>query len=218
MNGYLIKSCEEDIAKEGNYMAKIPLNQVVGGIKKTAQIIKENEETFKKAAIIIPLIPHVKDAANSAINVIKNQNEKRIEKKKNKGKIPFREIKYLEYNSRILPNLDSYSYIELKSYINEIRSLIEQIEREESEKKLKAKLGEKKLNEWGTILTTIENKLTNRSYEEFLRIHYSNNNDSKFFEEKIIISFKEIQNKEELIEFIQRFTKKDVSEISIDFY
>ncbi|MER2113018.1 MAG: hypothetical protein ABS960_10040 [Solibacillus isronensis] len=199
-------------------MAKIPLNQVVGGIKKTAQIIKENEETLKKAAIIIPLIPHVKDAANSAINVIKNQNEKRIEKKKNKGKIPFREIKYLEYNSRILPNLDSYSYIELKSYINEIRSLIEQIEREESEKKLKAKLAEKKLDDWRNILSIIEDKVSNRCYEEFLKIHYSNNNDSKFFEEKIIISFREIQNKEEMTEFIKRFTKNDVSEILMDIY
>lgn len=116
-------------------MAKIPLNPVVDGIKKTAKFIKENEKVIEKAAIVIlPLIPHVKDATNSAINEIKNQNEKRIEKKKNKGKIPFREIKYSEYNSQILPNLNSYSYIELKSLINEIRSLIEQIEREESEK------------------------------------------------------------------------------------
>lgn len=83
---------------------------------------------------------------------------------------------------------------------------------------MKAKLAEKKLNDWRNILTTIENKLTNRSYEEFLKIYYSNNNDSKFFEEKIIISFREIQNEEELTEFIKRFTKKDVSEISMDFY
>lgn len=117
-----------------------------------------------------------------------------------------------------MPNLNSYSYIELKSHINEIRSLIEQIEREESEKKLKAKLAEKKLNDWRNILTIIEEKLSNRCYEEFLRIHYSNNKDSKFFEEKIIISFREIQNKEELTEFIKRFTKKEVSEILVDFY
>lgn len=187
-------------------MDKNSAKSIVDMAKKVGPVVKKYAPL---AATIIQANPAIKEKINetvSKINVKKSSNTH------------LRKIKYNEYGAVILPKLQEMNYIQLKGYIEEVKSFIRQIENEEITKINNAKLKNKRIANWKKVLMQIEDKNDSKSYVELYRLYNQSDIKSDFFEEKIVVDFKNITNKEDLVIFIQRFTKKTEQEINQEFY
>ncbi len=69
-----------------------------------------------------------------------------------------------------MPKLDSYSYIQLNSYTQEIENFIKQIHQEEANQLVINKpLHSKRSKSWRQIQIQIEDKIKTKNYEELLK-------------------------------------------------
>lgn len=205
-------------------MAKIPIQPVVDMVKKVTPIVKQNAPKVMK---IIKENPQLLNDATKAIsnfvgkpNKYKETAQEYISNKKEKSnnKFSYRKIRYNEYYSTILPKLQESNFIQLKSYINEVNSFIRQFEDEKNNNYITDKLNNKRIADWQKILNDLENAIHNKSYEELLRLYHTKDTTSGFFEEKTIMDFRNITNKEDLLNFIKRYTKITEKELEQDFY
>lgn len=198
-------------------MAKSPIEPIIKMAKATApkviEYTKENPTKVLGAAVTaFGTVKKLSDAIN-------NNKEERFEKNKGKGKVPYRHLQYIKYNNEILPNLNSFSYVQLISYKNEIEDFIEQIQQEEMNEmvvinKLKHS---KRSKSWRQILIQIEGKIRNRNYEEFYNCYNSTTYESNYFDFKVIDKMYTIDNLDDLHSFIYSYTEKDMKDIKRDF-
>jgi len=145
--------------------------------------------------------------------------ENRFEKKQRTGKVHYRKMRYLKYHSDILLKLDSYSYIQLNSFKQEIENFINQINQEEANKlSINKPLHSKRSNSWRQIRIQIEDKMKTKNYEELLKAYISPSYESNYFDAKVINDMRNIENKNELYKYIHRYTERDMKDIERDFF
>lgn len=105
----------------------------------------------------------------------------------------------------------------------EVEQFINQIKNEGNKKSgLKKPLHSKRINDWKSILVQIEDKIVTRDYQEYLMIYNNLEYQSAYFEgyEGRIIKFKELVSKgilEDIYNFIQKTTRKNIDDIKRDF-
>lgn len=190
-------------------MPKFSIKPAIELAKKAKPIVKEYGPK------VIPVVaPFVKDVPSKTIDTLKSYKEN----KKLNGKVPFRKIRFQQYHSDVLPNLQNFNLLQLKSYINEVKSFITQLEAERNRNIINEKIIIKRITNWQKVLIQLEDVLSNRSYEEFLKMYQAKDYNSLFFEEKIVTDFKNLIEKEDMYRFIKRFSNKSEDEIAQDFY
>lgn len=125
-----------------------------------------------------------------------------------------------KYQNEILPNLDSYSYIQLTSYKREVEGYINQINQEAEQLVIIKHLHSKhsKSKSWKQILIYIEDKIKNRNYEELLRAYNSPSYESNYLDAKVINDMRNIESKNELYKYIHRYTEGNMEDIERDFF
>ena len=145
---------------------------------------------------------------------IAKAGKERSEKKQN-----HLQRQHSKYQNEILPKLDSYSYIQLTSYKREVESYIKQIDQEAEQLVVRKHLHSKrsKSKSWKQILIYIEDKIKNRNYEEFLTAYNSPSYESNYFDAKVINDMRNIENKNELYKYIQRYTEGNMKDIEREF-
>lgn len=198
-------------------MAKIPIKPVIKFTTeqgpKAGKFVKENWKDIGK--VIASLT-----AAGSTINQITKNRE---EEKTKSGKFHYRKMRYFEYQSEVLPNLNNKSRKELLQFKIEIEQFIQQIETEEKKGfAIKKTVHSKRINNWNNILIQIEDRMSAKDYQELLLIYNDPNYQSKYYEgfEKFISNTKKVINQgdmEELYTYIQAKTNKDRTTIEKDF-
>jgi hypothetical protein len=145
--------------------------------------------------------------------------ENRFEKKQRNGKVHYRKTQHSKYYIEILPKLDSYSYIQLNSYKQEIENFIKQIHQEEANQLVINKpLHSKRSKSWRQIQIQIEDKMKTKNYEELLKAYNSPSYESNYFDAKVINDMRNIENKNELYKYIHRYTERDMKDIERDFF
>lgn len=189
----------------GDVLAKKTFKELITVAKKIGPTI------LKEAPTVISTFSKVKQQINQ-------RSEKSEGKKRSIGKIHYRKIRYSEFYSAIIPNLDNYSYIELRSFIEEIKNYIVQLENEKNKHSLNQTIISRRIKKWDDLLVQLKDKLATKCYLEFLKIHNTFEYRSTFFEEKIVSDFKNISAKEEQYNFIKRYTNKTENEFNDDFY
>lgn len=194
-------------------MAKLPIQPLINAGKVAVEYAKNNPGKVKAAAFEgIEVVKKFKK--DSAIS-----EEKRHEELISNGKIPYRKMKYLQYQRNVLPNLDTFSNIKLNSYKYEIEDFIKQIEREEKEQLIANKpLNTKRKKSWKQIHVQITDKIKTKNYEEFLKAYNDPSYTSDYFEDKVIINMRSITSKDELYKFIHLYTEKNLKDIERDFF
>lgn len=194
-------------------MPKIPFKSITKVAKTAAP--KVGDYIKKNPKIAIDGLDRIVKTGKELLDT----KENRFEKKQRNGKVPYREIQHRKYQNEILPKLDSYSYIKLISYKNEVESFIKQINQEEAEQLFFRKpLHSKHSKSWKQILIQIEDKIKNRNYEELLKAYYSPTYESNYFDAKVITDMRNIENKNELYKYIHRYTEKNMKDIEKYFF
>ncbi|WP_264741153.1 hypothetical protein [Cytobacillus firmus] len=194
-------------------MAKIPIRPIIKFTKeqgpKAGKFVKENWKDISKVI-----------AAGGAINQI---TKNRKEEKTKSGKYHYRKMRYFQYQSEELPNLNNKTRKELLQCKIEIEQFIQQIETEENKGlAIKKPVHSKRINNWNNILIQIEDKMSAKDYQELLLIYNDPNYRSKYYEgfEKFISNTKKIIEQgdmEELYTYLQAKTNKDRTAIEKDF-
>lgn len=127
-------------------------------------------------------------------------------------------MQFRKYQSEILPNLDSYSYIQLLSCKHEIENFINQIKQEEAAQiAINKPLHSKRIKSWEQIKIQIEDKMKTKNYEELVKAYHSPSYVSNYFETKVIEHIRKIEDKNELYQWVYRFTERDMKDIERDF-
>lgn len=198
-------------------MSKIPIKPIVELAKQhgptVGNFVKKN---WKEISQTVGVVGTVGKTANNLINNRKETNQK-------KGKIHYRKTRFVEYKTETLRSLDSKNREQLFKHQLEVEQFINQIKNEENkESGLKKPLHSKRINDWKSILVQIEDKIVTRDYQEYLMIYNNIEYHSAYFEgyEGQITKFKELVNKgilEELYNFIQITTRKNIDDIKRDF-
>lgn len=148
-----------------------------------------------------------------------NGKEVRVQKKQKSGKVHYRKTQHLKYYNEILPKLDSYSYIQLNSYTQEIDNFIKQIHQEEAnELVINKPLHSRRSKSWRQIQIQIEDKIKTKNYEELFKAYNSPSYESNYFGAKVINHMRNIENKNELYKYIHRYTERDMKDIERDFF
>lgn len=198
-------------------MAKVPIKPIVKVAKaaapKVKKFLKNNPDKVIAAAGGI---------AGGFGKIVKGGVEfinTRGDRKKAKGKVPYRKIKFLQYQNEILPNIDSFSNIKLNSYKHEVENFIKQIRQEEKNQLIANKpLNSKRIKSWEEIFVQIEDKIKTKNYEEFLKAYNSPSYTSDYLDEKVINFLRNIEDKDELYKFIHQYTDRDLKDIKKDFF
>lgn len=157
--------------------------------------------------------------ANEANNLLEKNQKKKLEE----GKLHFRKERYIEYNQKILKNLEHYQRTELLKYKMEINQFVEQIDMEAAKEiKTKKPLHNKRRKNWESLLVQIDAKLKSKDYQEYLKIYNNNEYTSTYFEgfDGYVKTFKQLINKNdfnELIIFLVKQTDMSSSTIMKDF-
>ena len=198
-------------------MSKIPIKPIIELAKRhgpaMGKFVKKN---WKEISQTVGVVGSVGKTANNLVN-------NRKEAKQENGKIHYRKTRFVEYKTETLGSIDSKNRAELFKHILEIKQFINQIEIEgNKELALKKPLHSKRINDWNSILVQIEDKIITRDYQEYLMIYNNPEYPSAYFEgyEGQITKFKELVNKgilEELYNFIQLTTGKNIDDIKRDF-
>ncbi|MBX9996068.1 hypothetical protein [Priestia aryabhattai] len=196
-------------------MAKIPIKLLANGIKehgpKVIKFTKENGKDVMKTVAVI----------GSSMGTINKITQKR--KEKNLNKVHYRKAKFNEYKTAILKDLDTKKRHELFHYTLEIKQFINQINNEETNTlAIKKSLHARREKNWIAILTQIQDKITIKDYEEYLKIYHSENYHSEYFlgfeghveEFKILLSN---EKSERVYAYLAEQTNKSVREIKRDF-
>lgn len=177
------------------------------------KFVKKN---WKEISQTVGVVATVGKTANNLVNNRKETNQK-------KGKIHYRKTRFVEYKTETLRSLDGKNRERLFKHQLEVEQFINQIKNEENkESGLKKPLHSKRINDWNSILVQIEDKIVTMDYQEYLMIYNNNEYHSAYFEgyEGQITKFKELVSKgilEELYNFIQITTRKNIDDIKRDF-
>lgn len=194
-------------------MSKIPAKPIIEAVKTAAPQVKDFVKKNPGKAIA---------ALGSAVKIAQewgDKKEERIGKKQRKGKVHYRKMRYLNYYSEIMPKLDSYSYIQLNSYKQEIENFIKQINQEEANQLgINKPLHSKRSKSWRQIQIQIEDKIKTKNYEELLKAYNSPSYESNYFDAKVINDMRNIENKNELYKYIHRYTEREMKDIERDFF
>lgn len=197
-------------------MPKIPVKAIFkAAAPKVAKVAK---------AVVPKVVKAAKDEAGDFIKKnpkvvidgwerIAKARKERIEKKQN-----HLQRQLAKYQNEILPNLDSYSYIQLTSYKREVESYIKQINQEAEQLVIGKHLHLKRPKSWEQILIHIEDKIKNRNYEELFKAYNSPSYESNYFDAKVINDMRNIENKNDLYKYIHRYTEGNMKDIERDFF
>lgn len=168
-------------------------------------------------------LKHTRTAYNVAVGankLVKDHKQKNLDE----GKLHYRKQRYIEYNQKILKNLDKSQRTELVKYKMEINQFIQQIDAEEiDELRTKKPLHNKRRKNWKSLLVQIDAKLKTKDYQEYLKIHGNSEYISTYFEgfEVNVNTFKKIienKNPEELTTFLVKQTNMTTPIINEDFF
>lgn len=192
-------------------MAKIPVKLVVDTAKlhgpKVIKVAKENKE------IILAAIPPITVVA-------KKIKEMRVNKKEVDSKDHLRKKRFAEYKQTEFATQKKAQLVKSK---HEIENFISQINNEE-EKELafKKPLHSKRINNWNSLLTQIDDQMAVLDYHEYFKIYNNPKYESSYFEgfERHIEKFKRLieeESTEELVNFIHAQTKRDIKTIEKGF-
>jgi hypothetical protein len=193
-------------------MVKIPIKPIVNAAKSASPIVKDYVKKNPRTTISI-----LGGAGKISKDFLDNK-ESRFEKKQNKGKVHYRKIQHLKYHNEILPNLDSYSYIQLNSFKQEVETYIKQInQEEENQLAINKPLHTKRIKSWDQIRIQIEDKIKTKNYEELLKAYNTTSYESNYFDAKVINGIRNIENKKEVYKYVSRYTEKDMTDIERDF-
>lgn len=163
-------------------------------------------------------------SALGVVNVANDALEKKKKKKVEDGKLHFRKQRYIEYNQKILMNLEHCQRTDLLKYKMEVNQFIEQIDLEAAkEPKTKMPLHNKRRKNWESLLVQIDAKIKSKDYQEYLKIYHNNEITSTYFEgfEGNVKTFKQLIDKkdfEEIVTFLARQTGMKISVILNDFF
>ncbi|WP_282020156.1 hypothetical protein [Planomicrobium okeanokoites] len=158
-------------------------------------------------------------AATGANKIVEEHKKKKLEE----GKLHYRKQRYIEYNQKILKNLDHCQRAELLKYKMEVSQFIQQIDSEAiQEMKTKKPLHNKRRKNWESILVQVDAKLKSKDYQEYLKIYNNNEYTSIYFEgfEGNVKTFKQLIEKkdsDEIIIFLVRQTDMSTTIIKNDF-
>lgn len=191
---------------------KIPIKPIVNGVKTASPVVLEFMK--KNPTQTISAI----GGATKAGKDLLGSKESRFEKKQKKGKIHYRKLQFLKYQNEILPNLDSYSYIQLNSYKQEVEAYIKQIQQEEeSQLGVNKPLHTKRTKSWQQIRIQIEDKIKTKNYQVLLKAYNDASYASDYFDDKVINGLRNLSNQNEIDQYVYRYTKKDIKDIERDF-
>lgn len=191
---------------------KIPIKPILKTVKNVSPIVADYAKKNPKATIA------VMTGAGKAGKELFRGKASRFEQKQSKGKVHYRKLQYLKYHNEILPNLDSYSYIQLNSFKQEVETYIKQIKKEEeSQLGVNKPIHGRRIKSWQQIKIQIEDKIETKNYSELLEAYNNNSYSSKYFEDKVIADMRELENPIEVCQYIYRYTKKDMKDIERDF-
>ncbi|MYL64380.1 hypothetical protein GLW07_13570 [Bacillus hwajinpoensis] len=193
-------------------MVKIPIKPIMNVAKNATPIVTEyvKKHPGKTLSII--------SVAGKASKEFLDKKEARFEKKQNKGKIHYRKIQHLKYHNEILPKLDTYSYIQLNSFKQEVETYIKQInQEEENQLAINKPLHTKRIKSWDQIRIQIEDKIKTKNYEELLKAFNSPSYESIYFDAKVINGIRSIDDTKEVHNYVYLYTEKDIKNIEIDF-
>ncbi|WP_283152638.1 hypothetical protein [Guptibacillus hwajinpoensis] len=193
-------------------MVKIPIKPIVDVAKRATPIVKEYVK--KNPTTTISII----GGAGKAGKDFFDNKESRFEKKQTKGKVHYRKIQYLKYHNDILPNLDSYSYIQLNSFKQEVQTYMKQINHEEEKQlAINKPLHTKRITSWYQIKVQIEDKIKTKNYEELLKAYNTSSYESNYFDAKVIDELRSIENNEDVYKYVYLYTEMNMTDIERDF-
>ncbi|MDP4552952.1 hypothetical protein Q9251_18900 [Alkalihalobacillus macyae] len=193
-------------------MVKIPIKPIVNAAKSATPIVKEYVKKNPGKTISI-----IGGAGKVGKDFLENK-ETRFEKKQNKGKVHYRKIQFVKYHNEILPNLDSYSYIQLISFKHELETYIKQIKQEEEKQlAINKPLHTKRMTSWYQIKVQIEDKIKTKNYEELLKAYNTASYESNYFDAKVIDELRSIENNEDVYKYVYLYTEMNMTDIERDF-
>lgn len=198
-------------------MAKIPVNSVVDAAKTHGpKVIKYVVDNQDKIIRVIPII-------EAEVKKIKERQANKIANKVENDNDQFEKIDIKAYKKNTLSKLDNLNRIQLNKHKHEIETFISQIATEEKQAlAIKKPLYAKKIKEWNSLLTQIENQIAVMDYQEYLKMFNNPTYESTYFEgsERKIQNFKKLMDEdspEALFNFIHVQTNRDLANIEKDF-
>lgn len=169
----------------------------------------------KAIALIVPAIGLVKEAAK----LVEDRRRKKVEE----GSYHFRKERYIEYNQKIMKNLEQCHRTELLKYKMEVAQFIEQIDTEiKQDVMAKEPIHRKRRKNWESLLVQIDAKLKSKDYQEYLKIYNNGEYTSDYFKgfEGYVKTFKKLiekDDKDEIILFLEKQTDMNATLINNDF-
>jgi len=193
-------------------MAKIPVQPILKAAKTAIpRVIEIAKQNPKETLAIL-------GGTGKVVKGLIKDKDKKFQDKKSKGKVPYRKIQYRKYHNEVLPNLDSFTYIQLNTYKQEVENYIKQISQEEvNELAINKPIHSKRTKSWKQVLIQIEDKIKNRNYEELLKAYNSSTYANIYFDDKVINNMRNIENKKELFKYIHQYSERNLNDIERDF-
>lgn len=139
----------------------------------------------------------------------------KIKKKSELGKIDFKETRYLNYHSKVLPNITTNNYSELDEHISEVENFIIQLENEMTV--IKKLLITSKITKWQKVKAQLESRRDNSFYYELVKLNEEATYESSFLPMNVQDHFRELPTLEARKEFVMQFTDKEASKVGMDF-
>lgn len=165
---------------------------------------------------------HIADTA-SVIDSVGQKLKNRKSSDRYIEKLHHRKLRYTEYKTKVLRELENKNRYELFNHKLEVEQFIQQINNEQSsELAVKKPLYSKRLNNWNDILIQIEDKISTKDYHEYLMIYNNLDYQSTYFDRYEVhkTKFKELVNSgntDELYNYILAKTNKSIDDIKRDF-
>lgn len=198
-------------------MSKIPIGQLIKGVKKYGPIAGEIIKNNRKEIIAALGVLGVGDA-------IKKRIEKKEDSSKTEGKNSHhRKRRYDHYKTKILNELDNQNRYELFQNILEVEQFIQQIKNEEKKEiGVKKPIHERRIKNWNDILIQIKDKMSTKDYLEFINIYNNPNYQSDYFKgfEGHVEKFKKLnkgKNSDDLLKYIAEITGMNIDQIEKHF-
>lgn len=197
-------------------VSKIPVKPIIDLAK--IALPKAKDIIIKDPEKTIVVVEKVAAASTKFVSKVNDYKEKRNGEQSSKRKIHYRKLKHSDYHKDILPKLDSFNHIQLIGYKQEVENFINQIKNaQENEIIISKPLHLKRIKSWNEILIQIEDKIKSKNYSELLKMHNDNGHNSNYFGSKIKDYLSEIEQKDDLYQFIIDYTSRDINEIKKDF-
>ncbi|MGD6804407.1 hypothetical protein [Rossellomorea aquimaris] len=198
-------------------MAKLPIKPIIKLAKtygpEAAKFVKKHGPAISQGAAFVG------SAGKMAKDFRKNRKESEQYLEKNHP----RKIRFQQYKTKIVPDLNNMNRFELFKGKLEVEDFIEQIKEEEKkEAGVKKPLHSKRLKDWNDILIQIEAKIAAKDYQEYIMIYNNLSYHSEYFTgyERQLEKFRNLvgnQDVEGLYEFLLTHTKRSREEIKVDF-